>query len=354
MKKLFLLISLTVLIIPIVSSQTCLSEGVVFATQVQIDDFQTDYPNCTTIEGDVEITGDDITNLNGLNVLVSIEGELEFGYTTALIDLLGLDNVTSIGETLRIYMNSALASLSGLDNLNTVGGNLRITNNTVLNDLSALNNITSVPENLRIYMNDALTNLSGMENITTVGDNLRITNNIALTNLSALNNLNSIGGELAVDNNDALISIVGLENIDAASITELTIRHNLSLSTCEVLSVCNYLTTPNGDISIHDNAAGCNSKDEVNEACNNLGISDLNSELDFSIYPNPAGKEISIKMPNEVVIEEISIFNQLGQKVLNINQPTNSINISMLGQGIYVVEFTTENIKTRRKLIIKQ
>jgi len=353
MKNLFLFIAVALLINQTATSQTCLSEGVVFSTQLQVDNFQTNYPNCTSIEGDVEITGDEINNLDGLIVLTSIEGELDVGYTTALTNLSGLDNINSIGETLRIYMNSTIVSLSGLDGLTSIGENLRITNNTVINDLTALTNITVVPENLRIYMNDGLTNLTGLENITSVGDNLRITNNISLINISALNNLSSIGGELAVDNNDALISITGLENIDPASITELTIRNNFLLSTCEVESVCSYLAIPNGDISIHDNAPGCNSMDEVNEACNNLGISDLNNELDFSIYPNPAGKDIFIKMTNEEVIEEISIFNQLGQKVLVINRPSGSINISKLEQGIFIVELTYEKNKLRKKLLIK-
>ena len=55
-----------------VSSQSCLPEGIIFETQAQIDSFQILHPNCTEIEGGVEINGDDITNLNGLNVLTSV------------------------------------------------------------------------------------------------------------------------------------------------------------------------------------------------------------------------------------------------------------------------------------------
>jgi len=353
MKKLFLLIAVTLLSVPSVLSQTCLAEGVAFTSQSQIDSFQSDFPNCITIEGDVEISGDEITNLNGLNVLVSLEGELDIGYTTALNNLSGLENISNIGETLRLYMNSGLFSLSGLDNLTIIGGNLRITNNSVLTDLSALSKITTIPENLRIYMNYSLADLSGLENITSVGDNLRITNNESLNSLSALNNLTSIDGELMVDNNDVLTSLAGLDNIEPASITELTIRNNLLLSTCEVESVCSYLAIPNGDISIHDNATGCNSVDEVNEACDNLGVSDLNNESAFSIYPNPAEKAIFIKNTNEVVIKEISIFNRLGQKVLVITQPSESIDISTLEPGIFIVEVTSEKNKFRKKLLIK-
>ena len=50
----------------------CLPEGITFTTQEEIDNFQSNYPGCNEIEGDVEINGDDITNLNGLNVLTSM------------------------------------------------------------------------------------------------------------------------------------------------------------------------------------------------------------------------------------------------------------------------------------------
>jgi len=49
-------------------SQSCLPDGIEFYSQSEIDNFQTNYPNCTEIEGDVAITGLDIYNLNGLSV----------------------------------------------------------------------------------------------------------------------------------------------------------------------------------------------------------------------------------------------------------------------------------------------
>ncbi len=353
MKKFALLIVLAFIIQASVLSQACLPEGIVFTAQLQIDNFQTNYPNCTVIEGDVEINGGDITNLDGLSVLTAIEGELEIGYTGSLINLSGLDNVTSIGETLRIYMNNGLTSLTGLDNLTSIGENLRITNNTVLTNLSALNNLTSVTENLRIYMNDALISLSGLDNVTFVGDNLRITNNTILNSLSALNSLTSIGGELAVDNNDSLTSLTGLENIEAATITELSIRNNFSLSTCEVKSVCDYIAIPNGDITIYGNATGCSSKEEVEIACDNAGVSDINFKHSITIYPNPAKKEIFISAKNGIIINEVNIYNQIGQKVLHENQIISLIDVSMLEQGLYIIELVSNEIKIKEKLIIR-
>ena len=76
MKNLIVLIATTLLISVHVHSQSCLPDGITFTTQEQIDNFQTDYPNCSIIEGDIEINGDDISNLNGLIVLKSIGGAL--------------------------------------------------------------------------------------------------------------------------------------------------------------------------------------------------------------------------------------------------------------------------------------
>jgi len=74
MKKLTLLILLALFIQSKVSSQPCLYNGITFSTQAEIDSFQINYPNCTEIQGDVEISGNVITNLNGLNVLTTFLG----------------------------------------------------------------------------------------------------------------------------------------------------------------------------------------------------------------------------------------------------------------------------------------
>lgn len=60
----------------VVSAQPCLPEGITFYTQTQIDSFQVNYPNCTEVEGSVLIEGNDITNLDGLEVLNAIGGYL--------------------------------------------------------------------------------------------------------------------------------------------------------------------------------------------------------------------------------------------------------------------------------------
>jgi len=407
-----------------VISQPCLPEGITFTTQTEVDNFQTNYPNCTQIEGDVEISGDGITNLNGLNCLTTIGGDLKIGDNPILLglsglenlvsidgslsigkyissgnpflfdlnginnlttigeslsifdiehlySLSGLENLTTIGESLSINRNPNLGSFTGLENLTSIGGNLSIGRfgnygsyhgNLALTSINALENVTSIGGDIFILGNPILTNLSGLENMDAINGGLWIGGNDSLTNLaelsnftsvndflaindneflssltgldnvisiggnlnidrnpivdlSGINNITIIGGDLILDNNDllghlndisnltmiggdlsigynksiktlsgldnvisiggqirieendSLSSLTGLENINAQSITDLAIRNNPSLNDCDVQSLCDYLTSPNGIVNIYNNANGCNSPVEIASAC---------------------------------------------------------------------------------------
>jgi len=304
-----------------------------------------------------------LTNLIGLNNLDSIGGSLGFYDNGALTSLTGLESLISIGGTLSIGSsygigNPSLSSLTGLNNLASIGSNLFIIENDSLHSLEGLNNLNSIGLVVDISGNSSLTSLSGLENLISIGMHLIIGNNWSqgnpsLTNLTGLINLNSIGGMIRVYDNEVLTSLLGLDNIAAGSIDDLDIIYNSSLSTCAVQSICDYLANPTGTISIHDNAIGCNSQQEVEDACEALPVENINFEEGLSIYPNPANQEVFISISNGVVITEITIYNQIGQKVLHhksVNQP---IDVSMLRQGMYIIEVAFGSKNARRKLIVE-
>lgn len=74
-KLLFILIAIFLFQLLTVS-QPCLPEGITFTTQEQVDSFQINYPNCTEIDGNVLIEGNEIINLEGLSVLTAVDGYL--------------------------------------------------------------------------------------------------------------------------------------------------------------------------------------------------------------------------------------------------------------------------------------
>ncbi len=111
MKKIATLIISVILIQALTFSQSCLPEGITFSNQTEIDNFQTNNPNCTEIEGDVMVSGEDIKNLNGLNVLTSINGKFNIEYNDSLFSLSGLESLTHIGGRFVIEFNNNLTNL---------------------------------------------------------------------------------------------------------------------------------------------------------------------------------------------------------------------------------------------------
>lgn len=249
-------------------SQSCLPDGIQFYTQEEIDHFQDDYPGCIEIEGDIVINNTEIANLDGLNMLTNINGNLDIFFNLELSSLSGLNSLITIGGRLSIESTNCI-NLTGLNNLQTIGDKLRIAHNEELVDLGGLENLTSIGGNLSIYANDELISLAGIDNLDQIGHNLQIEWNRFLTDLSALSQLNTIGGHLIIDENNSLSSLDGLDQINPQSIDQLAIFRNPSLSQCSVESLCSYLLAPNASVIIFENASGCQNPAEIANACGN-------------------------------------------------------------------------------------
>ncbi|MFK5855094.1 MAG: T9SS type A sorting domain-containing protein [Bacteroidota bacterium] len=424
MKKISFLIIIVFLIQTKVSSQSCLPDGITFNSQAEIDSFQVNYPNCSDIEGSVTISGDDITNLVGLNSLNSIGGGLTIEQNPILSNLTGLDNLESINMSLVLDENESLTTLTGLNSLTYIGGLLVLNENSMLSSIAMLNKVTFIGGQITVWNNEALLNFTGLENITTIsgsvdivgnssllslsgfnnlafishylrikenfsliditnldnlisvgalnigsnpmltslvgleslasiGDYLQIYQNNSIINLVGLESLTSIGQALRITYNSSLVSLAGIDNIFAASIQDLAIFENTSLSVCEVKSICDYLINPNGYLYIENNANGCNSIEEVNVACETAWVPNEQTELDLTIYPNPAKNKIFTSNKKNISLDEITIYNKFGQKIFQSETITNPIDISMIGSGLYIIEFATDQQRIRKVLIIK-
>ena len=406
-------------------TQGCLPDGITFTTQAEIDNFPTNYPGCTEIEGDVTIYGPLIynldclsnvtsmggyldinsciwlTNLNGLSNLTylgkdlmiastaivsfsplqgltNISGELMILYNDSLVDLSGLENITSIdGGYFDIIGNNSLINLSGLEGLISITGNLSIWENSSLVSLEGINSLSSITQNLGIMDNDslvnmealsqittlgaslivknnaALVNLSGLEKLTSIGKHLRIINNDNLINLNGLEAVSTISGELNINNNDELISLEGLGDFGSAEIDSMQIFENPKLSLCEIQGVCNYISSSGAIINIYDNDTGCNNVAEVDSACQYAYTPELLFSDFYSIYPVPANDKLHISTQNNAVIDNITIFNQYGQRVIFIQPGNSPVDISILTPGLYIIEIKNRDVKLRDRFIVK-
>ncbi len=306
--------------------------------------------NLTFIENQFGILSNDtLNNLEGLNNLTSIGGGVLIRDNQSLTDLSGLSNLNTASGQFTIFDNDNMVNLSGLEGLNSIGELLQITGNYSLQDLSGLNNLTSVGGTLYIGSNDALLNLSGLNSLNTVGGVVQISNNNSLSSLAGLENVTSINGSLHIANNNALSSLNGLENIEAASINDLHIFKNPSLTKCEVKSVCDYLAAPNGAIEIYSNGPGCSSRQDVESACLVAVVEEGIPQILLNIYPNPSSTQITIEAttPMNHGLLKIISMNGLELNHYQITEPKMVIDISSFPAGVYFVRFTSEDeVKT--------
>ncbi len=262
-----------------VSAQDCLQEGITFSTQKQIDNFPTNYPDCTKIKGDVRIEerkSNAITNLNSLSQITSIEGNLIVSNNKELNSLKGLNNLTNIGGQLGIWGNSSLVNLTGLENLNSINGHLTISKNNSLWNLEGLNKLITIGGFFRVKENNSITSLSGLDQLFSIGKDLWVHSNDNLKSIEGLENLTSIKGNLLVTENKILKNLNGLNNLVFIG-KSLKIRNNDSLVS---LSVLNNVSSIGGRIEITNNASlvykneldklSSSSKEEIKSAKENL------------------------------------------------------------------------------------
>ena len=141
------------------------------------------------VGGDVSIKDNDLlTSLNGLESLLAVGEDLVIDGNGKLESLQQLEGIESI-QGVTITSNPVLENLNGLNNLTQVTGNIRIQYHDALNSLSALSKITSIGGDLEIGYNYVLEDLSGLEGITRVEKGLSIQQNPELVSIGGLNNL---------------------------------------------------------------------------------------------------------------------------------------------------------------------
>jgi len=79
--------------------------------------------------------------------------------------------------------------------------------------------------------------------------------------------------------------------------------------------------------------------------------SDKFTQANFTIYPNPATDVLNISLENDALLENVTIYNNTGQKIKTIKQ--NTVDVSTLAKGLYFVEVITNHGKASKKVIVE-
>ncbi|GAB3713935.1 M1 family aminopeptidase [Flavobacterium koreense] len=80
-----------------------------------------------------------------------------------------------------------------------------------------------------------------------------------------------------------------------------------------------------------------------------LGNENFNLEKAIALYPNPVSNELHIQIPSNISIEKVTIFNNLGQKVIENN--TANFSVSQLSSGVHFVQIQTSEGTFHKKII---
>lgn len=240
----------------------------------------------TNISGNFLISGDFGSSISGLPALADINGDFRV-YTTNLVSIGNFPSLTHVGGDFVIGGNPNLTSVTGFGNLATIDGQYSVHYNESLAAFPNLPNLVSIGNNLYIFNNAALLTFSGLDNVTSIGGRIEIISNPALTSLSGLDRLVGVGGEIHIRENTSLLTLAGISGINPQSITYLDLQNNALLATCNVPSICSYLSL-NLPAVIYGNARTCENNTQVLVGCGfaqNCNYVYLDSQTDVDDFP---------------------------------------------------------------------
>lgn len=71
----------------------------------------------------------------------------------------------------------------------------------------------------------------------------------------------------------------------------------------------------------------------------------------FSVFPNPASGNVSVTFQNGLELEELTLYNNLGQLIRSMK--TETLNVTDLAQGVYFLQAVTNKGKAIKRIIVE-
>jgi len=93
----------------------------------------------------------------------------------------------------------------------------------------------------------------------------------------------------------------------------------------------------------------------ININCIPTGVSEINNEDGFFVFPNPVSGYLFLRIVgNEIFLQKISIVNLFGELIFSANDiesKNDKIDVSVFPKGIYFIQVETKNGIYRKKFI---
>jgi Leucine-rich repeat (LRR) protein len=292
----------------------------------------------TSFNGTISCNGLSISDLKGIEAFTSLTTlscfgnqltSLDLSYNYALYDLNCSSNQIS---TINLCPNSTLGYIRCANNFLSSIDTSPYTNLISLmisgNNINSLD-LTTHPSliNLECHWN----NLSSLD----------LSNNSNLVALRCNNNLNIISLDLS--NNTNLTTIQCQDNM----ISELNVANGNNTAILTFNATGNPATCIQVDDAVYSTTNWTNIDATASFSENCASSINENEQLNISLYPNPASSILTIQ--SDEVINQIQIFNLLGELIQTEKQSTFSI--EQLPSGIYVLQIQTENGQSNQRFV---
>lgn len=165
------------------------------------------------INGDLVLDSTSLTNLNQLQNLQEVDGNVLIQVNPSLTDITGLSNLEGVMNSVIIADNPALVSTGNAAApamLQGVGGSLLILDDGGITNVDAFPHLQWIGGDLQISGDSSLTNLDGLDSLNYVSGSLLLADNPALNSTNNLPDLQGIGGDLVVDGGGAVVGLPAL------------------------------------------------------------------------------------------------------------------------------------------------
>ncbi len=303
--------------------------------------------------------------------LIQVNNYLTLASLTSLRQCNSFNNLRSV-YALHIYNANSLETLPEFPKLTLISKTLDLGDNNKIRYIDGFNALDSVQGSLRIFSSDSLISVNGFKNLRFIGSQFSVGNLRSLKEINGFGQLNYVEygvhfsnlwlvtelnafsklrctNSLTIHINKNLKNISFVYNLDISMLKELSIGGNDSLSYCNYEPICKYLDQNMGKYDIRLNNSGCNSAEEILEACRTVGADDL-PEKDLTIYPNPTNNHFYIESDAELGSDDLEIWTMTGSKV-PFSRVGDAIYPHSLDSGILIVKIKISGQTLVKKII---
>jgi len=162
------------------------------------------------VNGDITIHSNSyLYDIDGLTNLKYVLGSFTISSDSGMVDADGVDTLRWVGDDFTISNVSALGGptdgdLAGFDSLRAVGGGFTIETTSSIVHISGFQTLASITEDFSLYNNSVLADVTGFPVLDTVYGDVEITSNPAFPALDAqalADGITTVGGSITVSNN---------------------------------------------------------------------------------------------------------------------------------------------------------